>query len=489
MYSSVTAGTSRSPVLVVGVFSDPAGLPRGLDLPKADLAALKDALATPGFKADAGESVPAGPRHLVLGLGKRDGFDAARLRTAAGRLLKACHRRGDAAIALELSAIPARTMDAATIGRVLGEALEMGRFRIDFFDGSATKREKASGRLTVVLADADMKAGFTEGLTVAAAVNEARRLAATPPNICNPPWFAAEARKLARKAGLSATVITEARARELGLNGIVNVGQGSHARPNMVILEHKPARARRGVRLCLVGKTMTYDSGGYSLKIQGSMRGMKYDGCGGFAVLGAMLAIAALKLPVHVIGLMPCAENMVDGNAYRPDDIIEMSNGVTVEVTNTDAEGRLILADGLAYACSTYKPTAIVDIATLTGGVVVALGATYAGMWSTDESLAEHVGNASTDVGERVWRMPLHEEYRDLMRAKHADIWNSAPSRNAHPIQGAAFLSYFVPPEVPWCHLDIAGVAESDGDAVLVPGPSGYGVRLLTELAARYARS
>jgi leucyl aminopeptidase len=489
VYSSVAAGSSRSATHVVAVFSDPAGLPRGLDLPDADKTALKDALDTPGFKADNGETVAAGKSHLILGLGKRDALDASSLRTAAAKLLKACSRRGDTAIRLHVGGIPAKTMDPASAGRAIGEAMGLARFEVNFFDGTATKREKASGKLTVVADDADLKVGLGEGLAIAEAVNEARRLAATPPNICNPPWFAAEAKKLARKAGLSASVISYAKAQELGLNGIVNVGRGSDAKPNMVILEHKPKKARRGVRLCLVGKTMTYDSGGYSLKIQGSMKGMKYDGCGGYAVMGAMLAIAALDLPVHVVALMPCAENMINGDAYRPDDIIEMYNGVSVEVTNTDAEGRMILADGLAYGCEKYEPTAIVDIATLTGGVVVALGDTYAGMWSTDEDLAAHVSAAAGDTDEPVWRMPLHEKYRDLMRAKHADIWNSAPSRNAHPIQGAAFLSYFVPKDVPWCHLDIAGMAESDGDAMHVPGPSGFGVRLLTELAARYARS
>ncbi len=489
MYSSVTTGSSRSPVHVVAVFSEPAGLPRGLDLPDGDKKALKQALDTPGFKADAGETCPAGAKHLLLGLGTRDGLDADRLRTAAARLLKACHRRGDSAIRLHLDAIPARTMDRAIVARTFGEALGVARWRVDHFDGTATKREKASGKLTVVANDAEGKAAIDEGLTVAEAVNEARRLGATPPNVCNPPWFAAEARKLARGRGLKTTVITYQKAQELGLNGIVNVGRGSDAKPNMVILEHKPRKARRGVRLCLVGKTMTYDSGGYSLKIQGSMQGMKYDGCGGYAVLGAMLAIAALDLPVHVIGLMPCAENMIDGDAYRPDDIVEMYNGVTVEVTNTDAEGRMILADGLAWACEQYEPTAIVDVATLTGGVVVALGSTYAGLWSTDDELAAHVDAAGAETGEKVWRMPLHEDYRDQMRAKHADIWNSSPKRDAHPIQGAAFLSYFVPEDVPWAHVDIAGTAESEGDAVHVPGPSGFGVRLLTELAARYARS
>jgi len=254
----------------------------------------------------------------------------------------------------------------------------------------------------------------------------------------------------------------------------------------MMILEHKPARPRPGHRLALVGKTMTYDSGGYSLKISNSMKGMKYDMNGGAAVFGAMIAIARLKLPVHVFGVLPCAENLVSGDAYRPDDIITMFNGVTVEVTNTDAEGRLILGDALSWTCRKIKPTAIVDVATLTGGVVVGLGHFCSGLWCENMAFREQIESAAESTGERVWQLPLWEEHRKFMRAQHADIWNSGPSRNAHPIQGAAFLSYFVDKDVPWAHLDIAGVsAVEKSDDLHVVGPTGYGVRLLSELVAR----
>ena len=191
---------------------------------------------------------------------------------------------------------------------------------------------------------------------------------------------------------------------------------------------------------------------------------------------------------MKVTALLPAAENMVAGDAYRPDDIITMFNGVTVEVTNTDAEGRLVLGDALAYACRTVKPTAIVDVATLTGGVVVALGSWCAGLWCNDDDLQDRVEDAADVAGERVWPMPLWDDHREFMRSRHADIWNSGPKRDGHPIQGAAFLSYFVDDDIPWAHLDIAGVASVDGKTDLfVPGPTGYGVRLLTELAAGYA--
>ena len=188
-----------------------------------------------------------------------------------------------------------------------------------------------------------------------------------------------------------------------------------------------------------------------------------------------------------VVALLPAAENMVSDDAYRPDDIITMHNGVSVEVTNTDAEGRLVLADALSYACSKYKPRAIVDMATLTGGVVVALGGFCAGVWCNDDDLLGRVESAADTSGDRVWRLPLWEEHREFMRSAHADILNSNAKREAHPIQGAAFLSYFVDEEIPWAHVDIAGTSARDAGTDVIPaGPTGYGVRLLHDLVASF---
>jgi leucyl aminopeptidase len=361
---------------------------------------------------------------------------------------------------------------------------------VDFLDGTASKRPAPRPPLTITAPGPAARAGLKEGLLRAECTNEARRIAAMPPNICNPGWIATEARRLARRAGLGCRVITSQQAKELRMGGLLAVGKGSRAAPRLIVLEHKPPRPKPGVRVALVGKTITYDTGGYSLKISNTMKGMKYDGCGGCAVLGAMLAVAALELPIHVVGILPTAENMISGDAYRPDDIITMSNGVTVEVTNTDAEGRLVLADALAYACRTVKPTVIIDTATLTGGVVVALGNWCAGLFCNDEALRARVESAAEKTGERVWRLPLWEEHRDFMRARHADLWNSGPKRDGHPLQGAAFLSFFVDQAIPWAHIDIAGVSDVDSDKDLyVQGPTGFGVRLLTEVAASYAES
>ena len=266
---------------------------------------------------------------------------------------------------------------------------------------------------------------------------------------------------------------------------IPNVGKASEIPPCLVQLEWKPervAKAAKGRHLVLVGKTITYDTGGYSLKNPAGMKGMKYDMCGGAAVLGAMKAIADAKLPVRVTGLLPAAENMVSDEGYRPDDIITMYDGTTVEVTNTDAEGRLVLADALAYACDRLKPTEIIDLATLTGGVVVALGNFCAGMFCEHDRLRGAIECAASGADEKVWQLPVWDAHREFMRSPVADILNSNPKRLAHPIQGAAFLSYFVDREIPWAHLDIAGVASVESDPVTGPGATGWGVRLLYNL-------
>jgi leucyl aminopeptidase len=271
------------------------------------------------------------------------------------------------------------------------------------------------------------------------------------------------------------------------MGGIVAVGQGSAEKALIAILEYKPKKVSakaRGKTLALVGKTLTYDTGGYSLKVNNGMKGMKYDKCGGSAVFGAMHAIAQAKLPLHVVALFPAAENMVSSNAYRPDDIITMYNGTTVEVTNTDAEGRLVLADAISYGCEKYKPTMMVELSTLTGGVVTALGCWSAGFFCDDAVLRDSIEASADRTGERVWRLPLWKEHKDHMKSQHADIINSNPSRLAHPIQGAAFLDFFVDKTVPFAHIDIAGVANSETPSELcVAGPNGYGVRMLVDLA------
>lgn len=454
--------------------------------------AVAAALAQPGFRADNGEVVPAGRGVLALGLGKRASFAPATLRVAGARLARALSRMKVTAVEIELPAdIERRVALPTALGQSLAEGVALAAWRFDAFTGAASKKSKPLPHLDLHAADASVRAGIARGVAIAAAVNTAREMAATPPNVCHPAWVASQSRRLARGSGLRSRVIGFKEAQRLGMGGIVNVGKASASKPCLVVLEHRPRTVSpraRGQHIVLVGKTITYDTGGYSLKVNNGMKGMKYDKCGGMAVIGAMQAIARLKLPIRVTGLLPTAENMVGGDAYRPDDIITMHNGVTVEVTNTDAEGRLVLADALSYACRELKPTAIIDLATLTGGVVVALGHFSAGLFCENEPLRRRVEEAAAAAGEAVWRLPIWKEHRDFMRGQHADLINSNPQRSAHPIQGAAFLSFFVEESVPWCHLDIAGVANTESAQDLVPaGPTGWGVRTLVELLTRWS--
>ncbi len=496
MFKSIqlAAKPRKGAVVVVGVFAEEMKLPADLaGVEPSTRKALEIGLKAPGFKADAGDTHLTHTGDLLLGLGKRSELTPDALRVIGAKLaIRLDNMAAKAANVYVAEALGATSIPARVAGRAVGEGMGLGNWRVDFFAGTASNTKPANPPLTVAAADVEFRNGLERGLLLAESTNYARRIGVTPPNICNPAWIANEARKLARATGMTCKVISFNQARQLGMGGIVNVGMGSENKPCLVILEYRPTRiapAARGQRLALVGKTMTYDTGGYSLKISGSMKGMKYDKCGGIAVLGALHAIAALKLPVHVIGVLACAENMISGDAYRPDDIITMYNGVSVEVTNTDAEGRLVLGDALAYACKDLKATAIVDLATLTGGIVTALGHFCSGVFCNDDDLLTRLNQASETSGEKIWRMPLWKEHKDFMRSPHADILNSNPSRNAHPIQGAAFLAYFVDEKIPWAHIDIAGVGNTDKDSDLyVQGATGYGVRMLVDLVEGYSK-
>jgi len=428
-----------------------------------------------------------GHRFIIVGLGDAK---TATVRTfhkaigAAGRRL-AKIKAGSVEIALG-GAIAQTKLDDWRAGSAVGEALGLLSWDRSTFKGSATsdtKREK----LSLLVGDKSLASGIERGLGLAVSANIARDLSETPPNIATPDFIAKQAQAIARKTGMTCKVFRGTQLEAAKLEGHINVGKASENAPCMVRLEYKPEGSRASSSpVVLVGKTITYDTGGLSLKVPATnMAGMKRDKDGGCNVLGAMHAIATVIKPrKRVVAFLVCAENSVSDEAYRPDDVLTFLNGVTVEITNTDAEGRLVLADGLAYACAKENPSHIIDMATLTGGIVVALGSTYAGMWCEDDALRGKVEEAAAVAGEPVWRMPLNEEYRQQMSSDVADILNSNPNRKAHPIQGAAFLSYFVDEKIPWCHLDIAGVhmVESDSGPYVKNSATAFGVRLLAEL-------
>jgi leucyl aminopeptidase len=369
----------------------------------------------------------------------------------------------------------------------------MGLALCDFkkHKGARTSKTSSTGTLQVALPKPLLEHA-RHGLVAAQSANLARELAATPPNVANPEYLARYCRRLAKESSLNCTVIDHKKAAQLGMGGLVAVGQAGSTPSRLIILEHKPRGTASQAPVMLVGKAITFDTGGYSLKPVTGITSMKYDKCGGTAVIAAMHAIAQLKLPLHVVALIPAAENMIDSVAYRPDDILTMVNGVTVEIVSTDAEGRLVLADALAYGCKKFKPRAVIDLATLTGGVVVALGKLRAGAFCNDDKLMRRLREAGEETGERLWPLPMPGEYQRLLHSEHADMKNSA-GREAHAIQGAVFLSHFVArngdfkenAHVPWAHLDIAGVADVEGRqdhyGLFPKGPTGFGVRLLVK--------
>ena len=455
---------------------------------------ISTAIKRADVKGDNGEwtvlQCAGGELLALLGLGKRKEFSADRVRSAAGKLLKGLKKLDvpDARISIPEEVLAG--MDPLVFGRAFGEGLGLGNCKFSAFK-KLSEDESHAKTLSVTLAGTNssghLAAGCAQGLLLAESTNFARQLAATPPNIATTEFIAAQAQKLAQEsANLSCKIIKGAALKKLQLAGLESVGKASEHPPCMIELIYAPEN-KTARTLLLIGKTICYDTGGLSIKTREGMRGMKYDKCGGMAVLGAMHAIARLKPDFRVIGLLPTAENSISHNALRVDDIIKYPNGVSVEVTNTDAEGRLVLADGLIYGCREYAPDAVIDLATLTGGVVVGLGKTFAGFWCADNALRARIEHAAEDSGERVWRMPMHEDYKEMMKAKHADIWNSAPTRDAHPIQGAAFLSNFIDAKIPWAHVDIAGVADIDREkAPFCAGPTGFGVRLLVSLVENW---
>jgi len=285
-------------------------------------------------------------------------------------------------------------------------------------------------------------------------------------------------------------VFEEEEMRRMGMGALLGVAQGSREPAKLIVLTYEP-RSARADTVALVGKGLTFDSGGISIKPGAKMEDMKFDMCGGAAVLAAMQAAARLRVPVRVVGLVPSSENLPDGASYKPGDILKAMNGVTIEVRNTDAEGRLILADALSYATTKLRPRpkAIVDLATLTGACVIALGDQCAGLVSNDDDLAERVAAAGRAAGDPAWRLPLGEGYRKQMASPYADVSNLGATPGAGAITAAAFLEKFVG-KVPWAHLDIAGVAWTDRkDGYLSKGGTGAGVRLLCRLLADWRRA
>lgn len=477
--------------LIVNLFegvTSPGGATGAVD--RALDGQLSEAIAAGDLTGRAGQvfalrtrgALPA-ERVIVVGLGPREAFDAEAARRASAAGIRRANELGARAVATIAHGAGIGGLDPRTAGQATLEGAGLA-----LYDFSGWKREKEAARrvtsVTLLEADDEKLQALEEAARWARAtlrgVYLARDLVNTPANVANPEFLAEAARGLSR-SGLDVIVGDAAWAASEGMGALLAVARGSENEPRFVVMEHDPGREGQPT-LVLVGKGVTFDTGGFSLKTRDGMVPMKADMAGAAAVIGAMAAIAELDLPLRVVGICPCVENMADARAYRPSDVIVARGGTSIEVISTDAEGRLALADALSYA-GDFKPDAVVDIATLTGASIVAMGAgVSASLFANDDGLASRLGAAGEATGERVWRMPLFAEYRKSIESQVADMKNSGGARGGVGTS-AVFLEEFV--TYPWGHIDMAGMELVDKPGqrqYLSPGASGYGVRLLVEL-------
>jgi leucyl aminopeptidase len=443
-----------------------------------------DSLDDPALQAlvDSGEAGPGrgklavahedGQRVLIAGLGKRDELDAEAARQAASAAAARARELGTKSLSW---AVP----DGVAGALVEGTLLRLYRF--DRFK-SANDEDNGGGIESLELAGPEVGEDEVErARVVTEAQNRARDLQNLPANVATPAFLAERAAEIAAQHDKLEVELLDREALEArGMGAFLAVAQGSYQEPRLIVLRYAGGG---GPHLGFVGKAVTFDTGGISIKPSAKMHEMKFDMSGGAAVIESLGAIAQLGLPATVTGVVPATENMPSGRSMRPGDIVTAMNGTTIEINNTDAEGRLILADALCYAVE-QGVERIVDLATLTGAIIVSLGATYAGLFSNDDDWCAEVDAAGKATGELGWRLPFHKEYEDLVKGEYADITNAPEGRKASSITAAEFLRRFVD-DKPWVHMDIAGTAWGMDRSYVRKGASGYGVRTLVELARR----
>jgi len=483
--STTTAGSWSGDALVVGLFSGGASQATEGLLGQRFGESLSQQLERRRFKGKAGETVSFSllsqqPSSVVLvGLGEPAGFNSEQLRQATASGIKAATAAAASSIGI---AMPLEGFAPAAAATAMAEATRLIQFTDQRFKGESDPKTQASSIELLGLPEgalSEAAAAVSSTGAMCSGVELARELVAAPPNVVTPAALADTAARIAGDFGLELKVLERSDCEALGMGSYLAVAQGSDLPPKFIHLTYRPqGTAER--RLVLVGKGLTFDSGGYNLKTAGSqIEMMKYDMGGSAAVLGAMRAIAELKpagVEVHMI--VAACENMISGGAIHPGAIVKASNGKTIEINNTDAEGRLTLADALVYACK-LEPDAVVDLATLTGACVIALGEEIAGLWSPNDGLADALRHAAEVGGENLWRMPLRASYRAGLKSGLADMKNTGP-RPGGSITAALFLQDFVNGEIPWAHLDIAGTVWSDKGRGLDPaGATGFGVRTL----------
>ena len=483
-------------VLVVGVTQDRKLTPSAREMDKRMKGGLSRAIKGSRFKGRMDQSLtllgPAGTKLEVLyvaGLGKAADVDALRMQAVGGRIYAALGGSGRAAAAVAVDAVDGCTMSPAQMAADLAFGARLRSYRFDKYRTKEKKEDKPALRTLKILCQGPARArtAFATRDKVADGVFFTRDLVSEPPNVLYPETMAQRAKGLT-KLGVKVEILGARQMQRLGMGALLGVAQGSDREPRLVVMRWQGVTGKAGKKakapVAFVGKGVTFDTGGISLKPSAGMEDMKWDMSGAGTVIGLMKALAGRKARVDAVGVVGLVENMPSGSAQRPSDIVTSMSGQTIEVLNTDAEGRLVLADALWYCNDRFKPRFIIDLATLTGAIIVALGHEKAGLFSNDDRLAERIAAAGEKVGEAVWRMPLGAAYDKLLRSEAADMQNISGGRGAGSITAAQFLQRFVD-KTPWAHLDIAGMAWSKKSLPTVPkGGTAFGVRLLDRLVA-----
>jgi len=482
-----------SGTIVVGVLEDRKLTPTGTALDKETGGALKRAMAASRFTGRKDEVLgvlaPAKlevGRVLLLGLGKAQALDAAAMQSLGGQIVAQLNSAGEKEAAVALDDIPGMSLKSAEAAANFAFGARLRAYRFDKYRTKEKPEQKPTLRELTVMSEhvAEAKRGFAPLEKVADGVFFTRDLVSEPANIIYPETLARAARSLT-KLGVEVEVLDETQMKKLGMGALLGVGQGSARPPRLVVMQWK-GKGAKGAPVAFIGKGVTFDTGGISIKPADGMWDMKWDMAGAGVVIGLMKALAGRKAQVNAVGVVGLVENMPSGTAQRPGDIVTSMSGQTIEVLNTDAEGRLVLADALWYCQDRFKPQFMIDLATLTGAIIIALGNENAGLFSNNDELADRLTAAGRAVGESVWRLPLAEPYDKLMDSDAADIKNISGGREAGSITAAQFLQRFVN-GVPWAHLDIAGTTWSKKDSATVPkGATAFGLRLLERLVAEH---
>ncbi|MEG0822052.1 MAG: leucyl aminopeptidase [Burkholderiaceae bacterium] len=470
----------KTGALAVGVYADGTLTAAARAIDAASQGALKALVKSGDVSGKRGSAVVmrdvagvAATRVVLVGLGKAAEFNDQAYLDAVRAAVKATPAAKD--IALAATEWAPKDRDSEWLARQLVLATREAFFRVDELKSQKDEQpEPAKVVLLLAAKEAAADRGLKQGTAIANGMELTKRLANLPPNICTPSYLADTARQIAKQFKLRAEVLEQKQMEALKMGSLLSVAKGSTQAPKLIVLKYQGAAAK-AAPVVLVGKGITFDSGGISLKPGAGMDEMKYDMGGAASVLGTMRAVAELGLKINLVAVVPACENMPSGGASKPGDIVTSMSGQTIEILNTDAEGRLILCDALTYA-ERFKPAAVIDVATLTGACVVALGNVNSGLFSADETLAAQLSAAARDALDPAWRMPLDEAYQDQLKSNFADMANIGSPANAGAITAASFLARFTK-AYPWAHLDIAGTAWKSGAA---KGATGRPVGLLT---------